>query len=93
MTSLNNYTQHIQNALQLFSVPEPNLSTLLKTWLIQNSQNILSPTWTNLLKVIRELHFNNLAQTVETYLRSEEQPPESKAACAEEINVLEGNNM
>ena len=72
MTILNNYTQQLQSMLGMYSI---DLNTLLNLWVTGKEK--ISPTWRNLLQIVRQLNLNDLANQVETYLRrttSEHQP-------------------
>ena len=76
MISLNVHTLLIQEALGFPPHPSHSLITLLDTWL--NGGGNVPPTWKNLLSLIRQLHLDDLAQQVETYLSgvTAEQHPE-----------------
>lgn len=63
MSHLNNYTQYIQNILGL---PMTHNLDLINYWLSSVWQ--VSPTWNNLLDVIRLLNLDDLAQQIESYL-------------------------
>ena len=64
--SLNNYTQQILTVFGLSSLSSLDLITVLKIWSLCGEK--APPTWRNLLQVIRQLHLDDLAQHVETYL-------------------------
>ena len=66
MTTLTSYTHHIQSILNLQMTTNLDLKGLLKYW-IKNIQ-LLPPSWRNLLLIIRQLHLDELAQRMETYL-------------------------
>ena len=66
MTTLTDYTQHIQILLGPAQYTNLDLNELLNYW-ISNVQ-WLPPTWRNLFNIIRWLGLNELAQRMETYL-------------------------
>ena len=66
MTTLSDYTQRIQIILGLQMTTDPDLNRVLKYWI--NNIQWLPPSWRNLLLIIRQLHQDELAQRMETYL-------------------------
>ena len=77
MSTLNMYTQLLQSKLGIPLYPSYGLHTLLDTWLGGGGE--VHPTWKNLLSLIRQLHLDDLAQQIETYLgvvTAEEHPEE-----------------
>ena len=69
MTTLSDYTHHIQNILGLSMTIDFHLNGVLDSWI--SSKQWLPPSWRNLLLIIRMLHLNELAQRMETYLSAE----------------------
>ena len=67
MTILSDYTEAIENELHIH-VFLPDLNALLTTWLRYPAAGSMPPSWRNLLKIIRLLHHDELAQRMETYL-------------------------
>ena len=67
MSSLSNYAQNMQNALGLFPLHNLELKLLLSYW-VRNETSI-SPSWKNLLLIIRLLNLEDLAQLTEMFLR------------------------
>ena len=67
MDSLSIYTHLIQSRLGFVSYPSHSVNTLLDAW-VEGGGNVRRPTWKNLLSLIRQLHIDDLAQQVETYL-------------------------
>ena len=63
MSMLNNYTHHIQNILGL---PMTHNQDLFNYWISSVWQ--VSPTWQNLLDILRILNLDDLAQQIEFYL-------------------------
>jgi hypothetical protein len=59
------YTQHIQNILGL-PMTHNQESDLINYWISSVWQ--VSPTWNNLLDVLRVLKLDDLAQQIESYL-------------------------
>ena len=66
MKTLSNYTQQLQDILDLTQHTNLDLNGVLKYWM--TSALWLPPSWRNLLQVIRLLHLDELAQRMETYL-------------------------
>ena len=66
MTTLSNYTLHIQNILGRSTNTDPDLNGVLDYWI--SGKPWLPSSWRNLLLVIRLLHQDELAQRMETYL-------------------------
>ena len=68
VSSLNNYTQQIKMMLGLsMSQDYATLEVLLKEWV--GGTGIKSPTWKNLLQIVRQLGLNDLANRVKNYLQ------------------------
>lgn len=71
MSSLEAHTEIIQEKVGLFSLSEPDLNSLLSTWLSPNVEHRIPPTWESLLHVIHQLHLlDDLAEKIETHLRT-----------------------
>ena len=66
MSTLSNYTHHIQNILGLSMTTDLDLNGVLDYW-ISGVQRLL-PSWQNLLLIICHFHQDDLAQRMETYL-------------------------
>ena len=66
MTTLSDYTRHIQNILGLSMTINLDLNGVLNYWI--SGILWLPPSWRNLLLIIRRLHLDELAQKMETYL-------------------------
>ena len=66
MTTLTDYTRHIQIFLGLAQDANLDLNGLLNYWI--SSVQWLPPSWRNLLLIIRLLNLDELAQRMETYL-------------------------
>ena len=66
MTTLSDYTHLIQNILDLPTTTDLDLNGVLRHWI--TGKQWLSPSWRNLLLIIRLLHLDELAQRIETYL-------------------------
>ena len=66
MTTLTDYTRHIQIFLGLAHYTNLDLNGLLNYWI--SSVQWLPPSWRNLLLIIRLLNLDELAQRMETYL-------------------------
>ena len=66
MTTLTDFTQHIQIFLGLPQDTTLDLNGLLNYWI--SSVQWLPPSWRNLLLIIRLLNLDELAQRMETYL-------------------------
>jgi hypothetical protein len=66
MTTLSDYTQEIQNTLGLPMTNDLDLNGVLNSWI--SSKQWLPSSWQNLLMIIRQLHQDELAQRIETYL-------------------------
>ena len=76
MTTLNDYTHKIQIILGPSVTTNLSLKGVLRHWI--RGVVWLSPSWRNLLQIIRLLHQDELAQRMETYLSAgatEELPP------------------
>ena len=69
MSTLSDYSQHIQDILGLDMIPNLDLNTLLDYW-IDNVWQV-PPTWKNLLLIIRLFNLDDLAQKIEVYLSGE----------------------
>ena len=65
MTTLSDYTRHIQNILGI-PMNIDDLNVLLNYWI--STIRWPPPSWRNLLLIIRLLHQDELAQRMETYL-------------------------
>ena len=78
MSTLSDYTKHLQNILGLVTFTNFDLNSLLNYW-ISNVRRIPS-TWKSLLQIIRLLNLDDLAQRMETYLSGamEKQPRHSE---------------
>ena len=82
ITSLNMNTQRLRDVLGTFiNVRSSNDTAVLNAWLVHGSSCLL-PTWRNLLKIIRLLKLDELAQQINTYLMDRE---EQHSALAESI--------
>jgi hypothetical protein len=74
MTTLSDYTRHIQSILGLRKTNDLDLNRVLSYWisgkqrLPQSWRDLLPPSWRNLLLIVRLLHQDELAQRMETYL-------------------------
>ena len=79
MTTLTDYTRHIQNILGLTFYLNLDLNGLLNYWI--SSVQWLPPSWKNLLLIIRLLNLDELAQRMETYL---------SAGVTEELSPIRG---
>ena len=66
MTTLTDYTRHIQIFLGLAQDTNLDLNGLLNYWI--SSVQWLPPSWRNLLLIVRLLNLDELAQRMETYL-------------------------
>ena len=66
VTTLTDYTRHIQIFLGLAQYTNLDLNGLLNYWI--SSVQWLPPSWRNLLLIIRLLNLDELAQRMETYL-------------------------
>ena len=66
MDYLNSYTLVIQSKLGISQWPNYSLKTLLDMWV--EGHGSLPPTWKNLLSLIHQLHLDDLAQQIESYL-------------------------
>jgi hypothetical protein len=66
MTTLSGYTHHIQNILGLSMSINLDLNGVLNYWI--SYIQWLPPSWQNFLLMIRQLHLDELAQRMETYL-------------------------
>ena len=66
MSTLSDYTQRIHSILGLPPSDISDLNSILHYWIGGVCQ--ISPTWKNLLLIIRLLNLDDLAQRMETYL-------------------------
>ena len=66
MTTLSDYTRHIQNILGLTITTDLDVNGLLDYWI--SGVVWLPPSWQNLLLIVRRLHQDELAKRMETYL-------------------------
>ena len=66
MKTLSDYTHHIQNILGLLMTFNLDLNGVLNYWI--SNKPWLPPSWQNLLKIVRLLDQDELAQRIETYL-------------------------
>ena len=79
MTTLSDYTHHIKNILGLQMITSLDLKVVLYYWI--SGKPWLPPSWRNLLLIIRQLHQDELAQRMETYL---------SASATEELSPTRG---
>ena len=89
MSTLDSYTEQIQNALNL--IPEsddPNADTLLKCWL-SNPEGV-SPTWKNFLQITNQLGLEDLTQQIETCLTSATQVEQLPEVQGTDLIIAEG---
>jgi ABC-type uncharacterized transport system permease subunit len=77
MTTLSDYTRHIQSILGLSMTTNLDLNGVLSCWLSgkqrlpQSWRNLLPPSWRSLLLIVRLLRQDELAQRMETCLSAE----------------------
>lgn len=79
MRSFSNCTKEFRKILGLVSCRSPKIDKLFSAWQDSIKGSVhYDPTWKNLLEIIRQLHKDDLAQQVETYLSgtTEENQPE-----------------
>ena len=65
--SLNDYSTHLSPKISTWPFvaktwPWRNIMYLLEDW--SNTRNTIAPTWENLLNIIKDLHFDNLAEKI-----------------------------
>ena len=87
MRILNGYISHIQNILGLTNIPNLQLSTLLNLWTSSDIYHNISPTWNNLLLILRLLSLDDLAQRIETYLIGGLSPTRGKQGERDSISI------
>ena len=79
MTTLTDYTRHIQIFLDLAQDINLDLNGLLNYWV--SSVQWLPPSWRNLLQIVHLLNLDELAERMETYL---------SAGAADELSPTRG---
>ena len=86
MRTLNGYIWDIQNILGLTNIPNLQLNTLLNLWIGSGVYHI-SPTWNNLLLILRLLNLDDLAQRIETCLIGGLSPTREKQGEGDSIRI------
>ena len=91
MTTLTDYTRHIQIFLGLAQDTNLDPNGLLNYWI--SSVQWLPPSWRNLLLIIRLLNLDELAQRMETYLSAGATEEPSDYPVDEETEEEEGDRF
>ena len=91
MTTLTDYTWHIQIFFGLAQYPNHDLNGLLNYWI--SSVQWLPPSWRNLLLIIRLLNLDELAQRMETYLSAGATEESHDYPVEEETEQEEGDRL